>query len=142
MAKKKSKVAQQHAALPYLVVDGAVQVLLVTSRQTGRWVIPKGWPMKGLKPHQAAAREAYEEAGIEGTVWEQPVAVFTYLKRLSGDKRKRCTVDIYPIAVERQLDDWPEREQRQREWMSPAEAASRVAEAELRTFLAGFTLPV
>lgn len=127
----KKKTALQFAALPYRVQDGELSVLLITSRETHRWVIPKGWPEKDMLPHEVAAHEAYEEAGLKGRIASLPFATFEYLKRLENKKRKRCTVLVFPLEVQVELDTWPEMHERKRQWMSPAEAASRVAEAGL-----------
>jgi 8-oxo-dGTP pyrophosphatase MutT (NUDIX family) len=125
----------QLAALPVAVRDGRTQVLLVTSRETRRWVIPKGWPKKKVGDPAQAAREAYEEAGIEGRVDPQPVGSYRYEKRLTSGRTVLCRVEVYLLAVERELDHWPERDQRERRWMSPAEAAGLVAEAGLAELL-------
>ena len=127
----KIKIALQFAALAYKVIDGALSVMLITSRETGRWVIPKGWPEKDMLPHEVAAHEAYEDAGLTGVVSDIPFATFEYLKRLENKKRKRCTVLVFPMAVHEELDNWPEMHQRKRQWMSPAEAATHVAESGL-----------
>ena len=123
--------AQQYAALPYMVRDGELQVLLVTSRRTHRWIIPKGWPEKGLKGSQVAAREAFEEAGVVGKVAGKRIARFEYIKRIDDARTQPCRVSVYPLAVEQILDEWPEKHQRQREWMTPGQAAMRVSEAGL-----------
>lgn len=129
--KKKKKVFKQYAALPYTVRDGELLVMLVTSRDTRRWVIPKGWPKNGLKPCDTAAAEAFEEAGIVGEVARKPIARYEYLKRLPDNKRRRCRVNVYLFAVHRELDSWPEMFQRERRWMTPRQAASNIAEAGL-----------
>src|SRR5690606_26639954 len=123
-----SKTRTQYAALPFRMTDDGLLVLLITSRETRRWVIPKGWPEKGLLPHELAAREAYEEAGIVGRVAESPVGSFHYDKQLSVKKAVPCVVDVYPLEVEKLLDEWPEKGQRERRWMSPAQAAMLVGE--------------
>lgn len=87
--------------------------------------------MKNISGSAVAAIEAYEEAGVRGAVATLPFAEFDYLKRLSETKRKRCHVQVFPLRVTEELDDWPEKGQRRREWVTPAEAASRVAEARL-----------
>ena len=75
----------QYAALAWRpCASGGIEVLLITSRETRRWVIPKGWPIKDLRPHQTAAREAWEEAGIEGRTGARKIGVFDYDKRLSS----------------------------------------------------------
>jgi len=127
----KAKLFQQYAALPFTLRDGELLVLLVTSRETRRWIIPKGWPEKNLKGHEVAQREALEEAGVLGKIAKTPLATFQYLKRIDETKRKRCTVDVFPLAVQQELDDWPEKAQRERAWMTPGQAALRVAEAGL-----------
>jgi 8-oxo-dGTP pyrophosphatase MutT (NUDIX family) len=129
MAKRKT--ALQFAALPYKVQDGVLSVMLITSRETRRWVIPKGWPEKDMLPHEVAAHEAFEEAGLKGRVETVPFATFEYLKRLANQKRKRCTVLVFPMLVEEELDSWPEMHQRKRQWMTPAEASEHVAETGL-----------
>jgi 8-oxo-dGTP pyrophosphatase MutT (NUDIX family) len=132
------KLRTQYAALPFACEpDGDLRILLVTSRETKRWVIPKGWPMKRLGPDGTAAREAYEEAGLVGEVSGEPIGVYTYEKRLKRRGSVMCEVQVYPLRVERQLDTWPERAERQVQWFSPAEAAEAVAERELGELILG-----
>ena len=133
--------ATQYAALCYRKAKTKVEVLLVTSRDTGRWVLPKGWPIKGLEPPQAAAREAFEEAGIEGVVSAQCLGNFTYLKRLDTGDDLPCIVAVYALKTARQLDQFPEKGQRQLKWFRPKKAAPRVQEPELQALLAGFVPP-
>ena len=122
---------QQIAALPYRIGnEGALEVLLVTSRETGRWIIPKGWPMKNKKPHKAAAQEAVEEAGVKGTVASTPVGRYRYWKRRTRDF-VLCEVNVYPLEVSKQLKTWPERGQRDVRWFTPDEAALHIDEPEL-----------
>jgi 8-oxo-dGTP pyrophosphatase MutT (NUDIX family) len=122
----------QFAALPYRIgEDGAPQVMLVTSRETRRWVIPKGWPMKGLRPSRVAEQEAYEEAGLTGhIIGDTAIGSYRYDKQLPGEKR-RCHVWVFLLRVENQLNDWPEKAQRETRWFDVTEAASLVDEAEL-----------
>lgn len=127
----------QLAALPYRIVDGEIRLLLVTSRETGRWVIPKGWPIAGKKPHRSAAREALEEAGVEGHVGKAPLGAFEYWKRLTGSF-VLCTVRVYPLQVETQRPDWREKGQRELRWVSPAEAAELVDEPGLAAIILDF----
>src|SRR5690349_19150028 len=123
----------QYAALPYRQrADGRVEVMLVTSRGTRRWVIPKGWPMKGRKPHAAAAREALEEAGLVGQVGREPIGSYRYDKRLKGGIAIPCRVEVFPLAVKSQRKRWPEKGERSAKWFSPEEAAEAVEESELR----------
>ena len=115
---------KQVAALPYRKRGKGVDVLLITSRETKRWVIPKGWPMKGKKDWDAAATEAFEEAGIEGTIGRKSIGTYHYVKRkLSGDLD--CKVIVYPLEVKTELKIWPEKAERKRRWFS-AEAAAAV----------------
>lgn len=128
----------QYGALPYrLEADGSIHFLLVTSRQTRRWVVPKGWPMAGKKPHQAAAREAFEEAGVVGSVGKRAVGGFRYWKRLQTTFAL-CRVDVYPLAVERLDERWPERSERTREWFDRETAAGLVDEPGLASLIKSF----
>lgn len=130
---------RQYAALPVAVAsDGQMSVLILTSRETRRWVIPKGWAEKGVAPHRLAAREAYEEAGVRGVVGPEPLGSFRYIKLLRGKRRTRavsCVVVVYELRVERLLDDWPEKAQRERRWVTPLEAAELVEEDGLAGLL-------
>lgn len=132
--------AQQYAALCYRQ-DGkaGVEVLLLTSRETRRWVIPKGWPMKKKKPHAVAEREAYEEAGVRGKAEKEPLGFFTYLKRLKSGLTVPVRVQVHAIAVEKMLEDFPEKGSRQLEWVPCEEAARRVRETELRELILTFS---
>ena len=125
----------QYAALPVARRDDQLQVLLITSRETKRWVIPKGWPEKKTKPYALAAREAYEEAGLLGKVAKKPLGTYHYDKRLTADKAVSCRVQVYLFEVERELGDWPEKGQREKLWVPPAEAARLVSESELAEIL-------
>jgi 8-oxo-dGTP pyrophosphatase MutT (NUDIX family) len=121
----------QIAALPFRSSGkGMIDVLLVTSRETGRWIIPKGWPMKGKKPHKAAAQEALEEAGVEGSIAKSPVGHYTYWKR-KADHFVLCRVEVFALKVEKQLADWREKDQRQTRWVPYHEAADLVVEPAL-----------
>jgi len=109
-------------------------VLLVTSRDTRRWVIPKGWPAKSLKAHQAAAREAKEEAGVQGRVSSSIFGKYRYTRPdEAGDQTH--IVSVYLMAVRAMLDKWPEVSERKRAWFSLSSAARRVAEPELRILM-------
>jgi len=129
----------QYAALAWRGSGGsAVEILLITSRETRRWVIPKGWPIKGLKPHQAAAREAWEEAGVEGRLGARKIGSYEYEKRLSGGQLQPVRVAVYPLQVLLTHQEWPEAHQRERLWTSATDAASRVEEPGLKRLLAAF----
>jgi 8-oxo-dGTP pyrophosphatase MutT (NUDIX family) len=130
----------QYGVLPYRFTDtNSLEVLLVTTRQTRRWIIPKGWPIKGLKPPRSAAREAYEEAGIRGTVGAKSIGVFSYEKRLEANGGSvPCEVRVFPMIVKRQLDTWPEAHQREARWFESAEALSVTKEKGLRQLIESF----
>lgn len=125
----------QYAALPYTVVADRILVCLMTSRETRRWIIPKGWPKRKLAPHQLAAEEAMEEAGLFGEVSPAPLGSFTYTKRMTGAPDIPCTVTVYPLLVTEQALVWPERAERTLVWLPLREAAARVDEAELAAII-------
>lgn len=129
----------QVAALPWRrTKDGAVEILLVTSRGTGRWVLPKGWQEKHEDPHEAAAREAGEEAGVSGTVSPHAAGRFYYSKAQPSGLEWRCEVSVYPLEVEHMAETWPEAGARTRRWFRPREAAKLVDEPDLGELIAGF----
>lgn len=129
----------QYAALPYRQrQDGEVQVRLITSRETRRWVIPKGWPMKGIPPHKAAVREAFEEAGLLGTASRTAFGLYTYEKRLTATRSVTCDVMVFPMKVKRYLKKWPEHTQRIGFWFTIESAAAAVQEEELRDLILRF----
>jgi 8-oxo-dGTP pyrophosphatase MutT (NUDIX family) len=136
----KGEFRQQYAALCYRESadrDG-IEVLVITSRDSGRWVIPKGWPMKRKKPHQAAEIEAFQEAGVHGRARKKPIGRYTYLKWLANGDVAPCVVEVYEIEVIEVAADYKERGQRIPEWVSPDEAARRVREVELKSLLVDF----
>lgn len=141
LRKAQAKPLKQVAALPFRVgSDGQIEVLLITSRDTGRWIIPKGWPMIGRKAHQAAEREAFEEAGLTGRIAADPVGRYRYEKRFGSGLALPCKVRVYPLRVETQHARWPEQAQRTLRWFAPEDAARLVHEDELRQLLAGFAV--
>src|SRR5690606_4821481 len=76
-------ISEQYAALPWRVGrHGGIEILLVTSRQRGRWIVPKGWQATGLSPSRSAAREAFEEAGVIGPIGPDPIGSYRYAKLL------------------------------------------------------------
>jgi len=105
--------------------------MLVTSRQTRRWVIPKGWPKKGKSPHRLAAREAFEEAGVTGAIGRRSVGSFSYEKRLKNGGLIECEVRVFPLEVKRQSKQWPEKQERKIKWLSASKAAEKVKEPML-----------
>jgi 8-oxo-dGTP pyrophosphatase MutT (NUDIX family) len=132
---RRGKPIEQVAALPYrFSADGELEVLLLTSRGTGRFIVPKGWPMKGLKDRDAAAQEAAEEAGVKGVLGKEPMGSFQYWKRLD-DSFVPVNVSVYPLLVELQLAKWKECDARERAWVKPQEAALLVDEPALVSLL-------
>jgi 8-oxo-dGTP pyrophosphatase MutT (NUDIX family) len=138
--KTPAKKRVQYAALPYRRNGKSLtEVLLVTSRETGRWIIPKGWPLKGKLPHEAAAREAHEEAGVTGKIHRRSIGTFTYKKRLKGGKVVVCEVQVFVLKVKRQESSWLEKGERKVKWLSRAKAAKTVRNRVLGTIIR--TLP-
>lgn len=135
----KSNRTRQIAALPFKIEGIQPEVMLITSRETGRWIIPKGWPQRGRSPRAVAMREAYEEAGLKGRIRKRPVGTFRYEKRLSAEQGVICQVTVFLLEVKQQLEVWPEKQSRQRCWLAPGEAADRVEEEELRALLVSFS---
>ena len=130
------EMGEQIAALP-MRWDGKdrIRVLMVTSRDSGRWVMPKGWEMDGKKPWAAAEIEALEEAGAKGYIAQEAIGTYRYPKIMPDGRIVPCLVRVYPMVVEKLLRDWKERAQRKRKWFSPKAAAKRVAEQELADLL-------
>ncbi|MGB3556858.1 MAG: NUDIX hydrolase [Jannaschia sp.] len=126
---------EQIAALPLRWKAGSVQVLMVTSRDTGRWVVPKGWTMKDVKPWAAAAIEALEEAGVKGHIAREVFGTYTYEKGLDDGGFVPCHVRVYPMVVEQLKSDWKEKSERTRRWFDAGKAADLVDEPELAELL-------
>jgi 8-oxo-dGTP pyrophosphatase MutT (NUDIX family) len=134
---KPPKPRRQFGALPYRV-DGGLEVLLVTTRETGRWVIPKGWPMIGKTPRAAAAREALEEAGVVGKPGRRRLGAYNYPKVLKSGATVVCRVTVFPLAVIEQKATWREQDQRQTRWFSTVDAAEAVQEPGLSAIIRDF----
>src|SRR6056297_286760 len=129
-------VGQQIAALPMRwKKDGTFQVLMVTSRDTGRWIMPKGWTMDGKKPWAAAEIEALEEAGAVGYIGREVIGTHSYKKKLEDGSSLKCHVDVYPMVVEHLKRNWKERGERKRRWFTAKSAAKRVNEPKLAKLL-------
>jgi 8-oxo-dGTP pyrophosphatase MutT (NUDIX family) len=137
----------QYGALCWRAGKSGAEVLLISSRETGRWVIPKGWPMEGRSAAEAAEKEAWEEAGVKGQIAEAKLGHFTYDKTLRRDTKHEwklpCIVDVFPLQVTKLAPEYPEQRQRRRKWFAVDKAARKVAEAELKALLTAFnpTLP-
>ena len=128
---------RQYAALPYRDREG-LEVLLLTSRDSRRWIIPKGWPMVGKTPHAAAAREAVQEAGVVGRVSKRSIGEFQYIKWLKNGAPLQCRVDVFPLKVAKQRTHWREQKERTVHWFSPREAAGLVEEPDLSDLILDF----
>jgi 8-oxo-dGTP pyrophosphatase MutT (NUDIX family) len=129
----------QSGALPWrLKRRRMAEVLLVTGRRSGRWMIPKGWPMTGKSLADSAAQEAFEEAGIKGRVDSRPIGRFRHVKRHLLFGKLEVDIQVHPLAVERELGDWPERGERTRKWFGIEEAAAQVDSDELRKLIVQF----
>ena len=126
---------KQIAALPYRKHGEGIEVLLITSRETRRWVIPKGWPMRNLSDHNAAKQEAFEEAGIEGKIGKKSIGSFTYNKRMKSGRMQQVQVTVYAMEVSRLLDKCPEQNQRKRQWFALGDAVERVNEDGLKAIV-------
>lgn len=125
--------AQQVAALPWRrCAGGAVEVLLITSRTSRRWLVPKGWPIAGKSPAEAALQEAFEEAGIRGEANVTPFGSYRYEKLMKDGTLLPCQVAVYAMHVQQELDDWPEFAQRERRWLSLEEAGTLIHEPQLQ----------
>ena len=130
----------QYGILPYRrTKSNSLELLLITTRQSRRWIIPKGWPIKGLKPTKSAAREAYEEAGIRGTVGAKSIGTFVYEKCIEETLGTfPCEVRVFAMRVERQFDTWPEANERETRWFESSEALSALQDDGLRELIAAF----
>lgn len=128
----------QYAALPWRETDHGIEFLLITTLTTKRWVIPKGWSVPGLQPHETAALEALEEAGVSGDMTATPLGRFSYQKRRKAGADIRCTVSVFPLHVTRVRRQWSEKGRRETQWCSPTEAMARVNESGLRRLIAQF----
>ncbi len=131
--------ALQYGVLPYRVTStGGIEILLITTRQSQRWIIPKGRPIKGLGPAESAAREAMEEAGVRGVVREKPIGSFRFQKTLESEPDILCEVEVYALNVKRQMKCWPESQQRTLRWFQPSEAEAAVKDVGLRSLISLF----
>lgn len=134
---RKSDLRTQFGALCYRFKAGRLQFCLISSRGTGRWIIPKGWPMDGATPAEAAAIEAWEEAGLEGKVRDRPLGLFSYYKTTRSDELP-CVAVIFAMKIKKVHTRWPERKERKRKWVSRKKAARMVEWPELRHMILHF----
>jgi 8-oxo-dGTP pyrophosphatase MutT (NUDIX family) len=135
---KSASKGNQYAAIPIRFTEqGQLEVLLVTSRGSKKWLVPKGWPIPKLAAHASAAREAFEEAGIEGAIRPRsPIGSYQYFKRVDANVLQ-IKVKVFILWAARQLETWPEQTERLTKWFSPEDAADAVEEKQLATLLLG-----
>jgi ADP-ribose pyrophosphatase YjhB (NUDIX family) len=134
---RKGKPVRQVAAVPVRRdARGRIEILLITSSTTKRFLVPKGWPMKGKSGRKAATIEAREEAGVTGTALKQPLGTYGYWKRLS-DRFANVVVTVYLLPVAEELPEWEEASKRQRAWLRPADAAKLIDEPQLASLVLG-----
>ena len=136
--KQKRNARSQFGALCYRITDRKIQVLLITSRRTQRWILPKGWPENGMTPGESAANEAMEEAGVTGKLNERPLGVYYYEKNVENGKNYPCIVTIYELKVQKTWADYQEKSERRRKWFSQKGAAKRVLEPDLALLIKSF----
>jgi 8-oxo-dGTP pyrophosphatase MutT (NUDIX family) len=130
----------QYGALPYRFTPmAALEILIVTTRQSRQWIVPKGWPIKRLTPSKSAAREAFEEAGVRGKIGARAIGNFRYKKSArQTDADPDYDVKIFPLLVRRQSATWPEHGQRVVQWVDPEKAIALIREPELKAIVAKF----
>jgi 8-oxo-dGTP pyrophosphatase MutT (NUDIX family) len=135
---RKSDVRTQFAALCYRIRDDKVQILLITSRGSQRWIVPKGWPMDGMTPADSAVQEAWEEAGVKGRSDGRCLGIYSYSKVEEGVETLPCVAMVYAVEVTSIHKQYPECGQRKRKWVSRKRAAKLVDEPELARMLMDF----
>jgi 8-oxo-dGTP pyrophosphatase MutT (NUDIX family) len=128
---------RQFAALPFRLDNSEFRLMLITTRRKRRWSIPKGSPIRKKDPHDSAALEAYEEAGLIGVMETRPVGNFKHRKR-KGERKRTLNVAVFPMRVHGQERWWPEKGERQTIWVSAETAARLVRKAQLRRLIARF----
>jgi 8-oxo-dGTP pyrophosphatase MutT (NUDIX family) len=128
----------QYAVLPWRKAGNAVEILLITTLNTHRWIVPKGWPLDGKTPSATAAQEAMEEAGISGEIATTPLGSFHYNKLRKNGDTVSCKVDVFPMKVSRQRRSWDDKKIREVRWYSVDEALARVSEPGLRRLISKF----
>lgn len=129
----------QVAALPWRTTEDGIEIMLVTSRDTGRWLLPKGWVEAGEEFGDAAAREAKEEAGISGSISRMEAGRYYYAKVRTKADDIPCEVLVYPLEVDKVADKWKEKRQRKRKWFTPENAADAVSEPDLAALITTFS---
>lgn len=135
---RKTDVRSQFAAICYRLKKEKVEILLITSRTSKRWIVPKGWPVNGKTPAEAAAIEAWEEAGVRGTCDGRCIGIFSYSKDMDGNSALPCLAMLFAIEVNELADEYPEADERKRKWVSRKKASKMVDEPELSRILRDF----
>jgi 8-oxo-dGTP pyrophosphatase MutT (NUDIX family) len=125
----------QYGALPYRLGDDGAEVMLLTSRGTGRWVIPKGWPMVGKLPQAVASIESRQEAGIRGILGRQPIGSFSYYKTMACGEERLCECVVFLMLVTNEAPSWREMTERKRAWFPQDIAAELVRERALAVMI-------
>ena len=126
----------QVAALCYKNTEDGKKVLLITSRDTGRWILPKGWPVEGKDGPGSALQEAWEEAGVsKADIEEEPMGYYEYAKGLDNGVSVPVETQVYMTRVRDLKKSYPEVDERERQWFSPGEAANLVDEPDLKEIL-------
>lgn len=124
---------RQSSVLPYRVVDGVVEIMMITTTKRKRWIIPKGIVEPDMTPSDSAAKEAMEEAGVEGEVSPNSIGKYHY-KKWGG----LCRCDVFPMRVTTVHDDWLERDERDRQWVPAADAIKKIRHKKLRAIVRKF----
>ncbi|MFM1813922.1 MAG: hypothetical protein RLZ98_617 [Pseudomonadota bacterium] len=125
------EVHSQVAVIPYVSTHRGIEILTITSKGTRQWIVPKGWLNDKLGPEGSAAREALEEAGVEGEISDGPIGSYSYKKRLHVFSSVTCTVSVFTMHVSRQRLHWREKHLRELNWLRQDEAAKLVKDREL-----------
>lgn len=133
-----SRAREQYAALPWRMTNGALEILLITTLRTHRWIVPKGWPIAALSPSACAAREALEEAGVDGAICEKPLGAFRYTKERKDGANVPCRVEVFALEVTGRRRSWAEKGVRESRWCSVPECLERVSEPSLRQLIVKF----
>ncbi len=144
-SKKGRAIRIQFGVLPYRIAeDGSPEYLLVTTRQSRRWIIPKGGPIKGLKPAKSAAREAFEEAGVRGIVAGKAIGSYCFDKTVTPPNAAPvpCEVQVFPLMVTRQHKTWPESQERQCRWFKHDDALAELRDEGLRRIVIQFSAAI
>jgi len=132
MKKTQKKILRQSGVLPYQYKNGTIYILLVTTTSKKDWIIPKGNIEPDLTPRESALKEAAEEAGVKGVITGESIGSYTFQKKKTGSM---CSVEIFPMKVEKKMVEWEEEGKRERCWYTPEEAAARVSNPQLKTLI-------